>query len=328
MPRRPTELLAAALCLTGCGYIGSPLPPLANVPAPVSELAVVQRGARIIVHFKLPTATTEGVEIQSPLKLDLRIGPATGTPFHAAEWAAQATAVPPGPIENGVATYAIPSPQWTGKDVTIGVRVIGSNGKESNWSALEALPVVPPPQQPGPPKLESTAQGLRLTWEGPAGEFRIYRRAGDEKAFTRLADAQPPGWTDRTTEFGKPYTYVVQRIVKLGGNREAESDPSEEAGMTPEDTFPPAAPSGLRASPAANSVELSWDRNLEPGLAGYRIYRAAAGGEFEKIAEVSQIPAYSDRAVEHGKLYRYAVSAFGKSGFESPRSAAADATLP
>jgi len=329
MPRILPELIAAALALTGCGYIGNPLPPLANVPAPVTDLTAVEREDRIIVHFKLPTTTTENATIKSPLKLDLRIGTAATGPFHAAEWAAQAKPAPPGPVEGGVATYAISAAEWIGKDVVIGARVIAANGKESNWSTLEALPVVPPPEKPGKPQIDNTAEGLRLTWEGPAGDFRIFRRAGDEKAFTPLADVQQSGWTDRTSEFGKPYTYIVQRIVKLGVHKEAESDQSEESKVTiPEDKFPPAAPSGLRASPAAGSVELSWDRNLEPDLAGYRVYRAVAGGKFEKIAELSQVPSYSDRAVESGMQYHYAVTAFDKSANESDRSAVVEATLP
>lgn len=328
MPRIPPELIAAALVLTGCGYIGSPLPPLANVPAPVAELAAVQRDARIIVRFRLPTTTTEDVTIKSPLKLDLRIGAAADGPIHAGEWATQARPVPPGPVEGGVATYAIPSAEWTGKNVVIGARVIGANGKESNWSVLEALPVVPPPQKPAKPHIDNTAEGLRLTWEGPPGDFRIFRRAGDEKTFSPLGDVQESGWTDRTSEVGKPYTYIVQRIVKLGVHTEAESGLSEESEVTiPEDKFAPAAPTGVRASPAAGSVELSWDRNLEPDLAGYRVYRAVAGGKFEKIAELSQVPSYSDRAVESGKQYRYVVTAFDKSANESAQSAVAEATL-
>jgi fibronectin type 3 domain-containing protein len=317
-----------ALFLAGCGYVGNPLPPLVNVPAPVTELAAVQRDARIIVRYKLPTTTTENVTIKAPLKLDLRIGPAAEGPFLSSTWAAQAKTIPPGEIQAGVATYAVPSAEWTGKDVVIGARVVGTNGKQSDWRTLEALPIVPPPEKPGKLVIVGTANGLRLTWSGPPGDYRIYRRTGDEKNFSPVADVQQPAWTDPASEFGKPYTYIVQRIVKLGVHKEAESSPSEEATKIVEDTFPPAAPAGLRVSPAAGSIELSWDRNLEPDLAGYRVYRALAGGDFAKIAEVSQIPSYSDRAVESGKLYRYVVTAFDKSGNEGDRSAVAEAALP
>lgn len=309
------------LLMTGCAYIGSPYPPLVNIPARVTDLNAVQRAGRIIVHYSLPTLTTEGVAIKSPLKLDLRIGPAKTPPD-------QFQSLPEGAAVKGLVTYEIPAADWTGKEVTIAVRTIGANGKRSAWSEFEDLPIVPAPPQPAAVKVVATAEGVRVTWEGPAGDFRVFRQTGDDPAFLRQADVQQPDWTDRTIEYGRHYVYIVQRFVKLDGGKEAESDPSPETGITPEDTFPPAVPSGLRASPAPASVELSWERNTESDLAGYRIYRAAADGAFEKIAEVSQIPSYSDHAVEHGKTYRYAISSFDQTGNESARTAATEVSVP
>jgi fibronectin type 3 domain-containing protein len=117
-------------------------------------------------------------------------------------------------------------------------------------------------------------------------------------------------------------------MVKLPNNTEAESDPSEEAGITPEDRFPPAVPAGLNAATAPNSIELSWESDTEPDLAGYRVYRSTGAGAFEKMGDPVQVPSYSDRAVEHGKTYHYAVSAIDKSGNESARSGPVEATLP
>ena len=99
-----------------------------------------------------------------------------------------------------------------------------------------------------------------------------------------------------------------------------ESDLSEPVTKIPADEFPPAAPAGLTAVPTTTSIELAWDRDTEPDLAGYRVYRAAPGGEFEKIGETAEAPSYSDKQVESGKQYRYAVSAFDKAGNESKRS--------
>ncbi|HEY5480857.1 MAG TPA: hypothetical protein VIL39_05205, partial [Verrucomicrobiae bacterium] len=130
------------------------------------------------------------------------------------------------------------------------------------------------------------------------------------------------------TDFGKPYTYRVRTIVKLAGGKEAESDLSDEIGITPQDVFPPAAPSGLTASAAPNSIELAWNPITEPAPGGYRVYRSTAGGSFEKIADASPIPAYSDRTAEHGKSYRYALTAVSKTGYESPRSELVEITLP
>jgi hypothetical protein len=298
------------------------------VPAAVTALAAVQRDAQILVHCKLPDATTEKMPLKAAPKVELRIGPGAEGPFHPGEWAAQAKPVQPEAVTNGIAFFTIPSTPWTGQSVVIAARAIGANGKASDWSALEALPIVTPPARPGPPKVENTAQGLRLSWDGPPGDFRIFRRLAGEKEFAPVAEVEALTWTDQTTEFGKEYTYIVQRIVKLGVRREAESERSGEGTRMAEDTFPPAAPAGLRASPAAGSVELSWDRNTEPDLGGYRVYRAAGGGAFEKIADVSQIPSYSDRNVKSGERYRYAVSAVDKSGNEGPQSAVEEASVP
>src|SRR5450432_2546421 len=84
---------AAALLLAGCGYVGDPLPPLANIPARVSDLAAMQRGGRIIVQFTVPAKTTEGHLIPPPVHLDLRAG--TAVQFEENQWAAGARQIPP-----------------------------------------------------------------------------------------------------------------------------------------------------------------------------------------------------------------------------------------
>ena len=94
------------------------------------------------------------------------------------------------------------------------------------------------------------------------------------------------------------------------------------------DTFPPATPSGLRVAAAPGSIEISWDRNSEPDLAGYRVFRGTGAGPLEKLADVGQIPSYSDRNVERGKTYRYAVSAFDRAGNESRQTPVMEAMLP
>ena len=304
--------------LTNCGYVGDPLPPLANIPAQVQDLAAVQRGARIIVQFTIPEMTTEGIAIKTPPRIDLRIGTAADP----TAWAAQARKIPEGPLP-----YSIPSTDWTGQEVAIAVNVIGANGKESGWSNFVNVPVVAPPPQPVSFRADPTPEGVRLTWQGPPGEFRIFRSPGEEKNFAPVATISENTWTDHSSEFGKPYIYLVQRVVKLDDRRQAESELSEEFAITPRDTFAPSVPGGLRVSASVDSIELSWERSPESDLAGYRIYRAVADGAYEKIADTGQIPAYSDRAVERGKQYRYAVTSIDQAGNESDKSPIAEATI-
>jgi len=305
--------LAAAFALApGCGYIGGPLPPLANVPSRVSSLAAVQRGDKLIVQFLVPVLTTEGQPLKAPLTLDLRIG----------------VRHPEAPVvKDGVARYEIPAAEWIGKDAVITARVVGSNGKDSGWSAPLTVPVVPPPDVPHDIRAESTAAGVRLTWQARGDHFHILRVEGTDTAYSQVApDVVKPEWLDTSTEFGKTYRYLVQTFVPLPRGQEAQSDLPDPKSITPE-APPPGVPTGLRALPAAVSIELSWDSPEGPVPAGYRLYRSVAGGDFVKIAEVGGVPTYSDRAVEAGKVYRYAVSAVDAAGREGPRTAPLETSL-
>jgi hypothetical protein len=319
-------LIAAAAFSNGCGHVGDPMPPRANVPVRVTDLAAIQRGSVVIAQFSVPTHTTEGIPIVTALTLDLRAAP-TITPFDRDRWLEQAKEFKPSLEQGGYARYEIPAAAWAGKEVLLTARAIGANGKDAGWSNYVTLPVVPAPAVPELAEPVATAQGVRLTWSGPPGDFRIWRQGPGESGFSRAADVTEESWTDTTAEFGKHYSYEMQRIVKLAGGREAESEPSVRREITPIDKFPPAVPTGLHATVSPSSIEITWQQNSEPDLAGYRVYRAVGDGPFEQVAEVSQIPSYSDHAVEAGKTYRYAVSAFDQSGNSSDRSAPITVTM-
>lgn len=326
----------AALLLAGCGYVGDPLPPLANVPARVTDLAAMQRGDRIIVRFTVPASTTESHPIPPPLHLDLRAG--TADPFEENQWAARARRIPPDSMASGCETktvqeacptarYEIPAADWTGKDLILGVRLVAGNGKQSGWSNFAVVPVVPAPEKPGGLAMDTTLEGVHLTWQARGADFRVFRKT-DDGGYAPVANVQTPRWTDTATEFGKRYTYVVQSVVKLANRTEAESELSDETSIIPRDLVPPAAPKGVQASSAPNSIELHWERNGEGDLNGYRVYRAEGDGALEKIADVSVVPSYSDRRVEHGKTYRYAIAAVDQAGNDSPRSVPVAVEMP
>ena len=331
-PGGPPHLaIAFALILltAGCGYIGQPLVPLANVPQRISDLAAVQRGAVIIAHFTIPTFTTENNPIKTSVKLDFRAGVA-GDPFIPGDWANEAKPIAQFEMKDGLAAFKIPTEAWTGKKVTIGARSIGSNGKRSDWSNFETLPVVAPPETPSKPAVEDIAAGERVTWSGAGDRFRILRRVADEKDYAIAATVKGHEWIDAGIDYGKPYSYAVQALVDAGNQKTAEGDISPSDTHTPKDTFPPAIPSGLRADRTANSVSLVWEPDSEPDLAGYRIYRSEGNGPWQKLADVNTVPSYSDTAVEHGKTYHYAISAFDKTDppNESQHSAPVEMVFP
>ena len=78
----------------------------------------------------------------------------------------------------------------------------------------------------------------------------------------------------------------------------------------PEDTFPPAAPTGLTAVASEGTINLIWTPNQEADLAGYRVLRAA--GPSADLVAVSPTPiaesTFSD-TVQPGVRYTYAIQA-------------------
>src|SRR5579862_63531 len=301
------------LLLSGCGYVSEPLPPLMNIPGRGENLAAIQRGSNILVHFTVPTLTTEGQLLKRSVRLDLRIGPKPSGPFDAAQWSTNAKAVGGGNTANGLATFQIPASEWIGKQVLVAVKIVGSNGRDDGWSAPVTLTVVPPPEPPRDLTAEAVPQGVHLIWHGAEDTFIVLRRGPDEKDYQSLGGSPKPEYTDSTASFDKPYSYIVQSVVKAG-DAQAQSDLSAEASITPVDTFPPAAPAALTAVPSTNSIELVWERSTEPNIAGYRVYRAADAQAFERLSDTQALPAYSDRKIEAGKTYRYAVTAVKKNG--------------
>ena len=138
----------------------------------------------------------------------------------------------------------------------------------------------------------------------------------------RLAEAAASPYADTSVKAGTKYRYMVQALE--GELRFSEMSQASE--VTPKDEFPPAAPSGLSAVPGVDSIELSWDRNTEDDFLNYNVYRAVGEGAFEKLASGVEAPVFSDRMIEVGKKYRYAISAVDVNGNESARSAIIEAT--
>lgn len=209
-----------------------------------------------------------------------------------------------------------------------------------------------------------TEQGIELKWTLPTRtssgdplaelkEFRIYRGelnpvapnqpAGDrpqnpwKSPLLPLGVAQAPEYRDSGFDYGKTYAYVVRTAV-VSPTGILESNDSNQVVLVPKDTFPPAAPQGLvaalepGASPGAPLVELSWSINVEPDLAGYRVYRSGKEGDRGALLtpDLLPSPSYRDTTVQSGQHYWYTVTAVDRAGNESAASppVAVDAAQP
>jgi hypothetical protein len=309
--------LVAAAALTGCGYVGDPLPPALNLATRVTDLRAVEFGDKVLIDFTIPELTTDQLPLRKVSDVELRVGPGVGNPFDTGQWAAAAQKIPVTAKGPGAVQASVAARDWIGKELVIGVRVVNLKGRASDWSNLAILRVITPLSPPTAVAAVADPAGVRLVWSSPATKFRVFRRdPGGEPAL--LDSPESATYVDKTAEYGKRYEYLVQALTNG-----AESEISEATAITPRDIFPPAPPVGLNGVAAPGSAELVWERNQEPDLRGYRVYRADGEGAFERIAEMVDAPAYSDRKVEAGKTYRYAVSALDQAGNESEKSAIA-----
>jgi hypothetical protein len=312
-----------ALALAGCGYIGAPRPPSLNIPSAIADLTAGEYGDNILVQFTLPALTTDGLDLKRVESVEVFAGPGPA-PFTTDSWAATAKRYPVPGTAAGPLTHMIPASDWIGQVIVIGVRSTGPKGRISAWSNLRLVTVGPPLAKPSLVKAANSARGVLLTWTGSGPRYRVYRTAGDGPLEALAPETDQPYFEDDMTSYGIQYRYRILAVA----NDSQQSEISDPASITPVDTFPPAVPAGLTASPGPSSVELAWTRNTEPDLQGYNVFRAAEGAAFVKIGELVPTPVYSDTSVESGKRYRYTLSAVDMVGNESARSEEAEAVAP
>lgn len=82
----------------------------------------------------------------------------------------------------------------------------------------------------------------------------------------------------------------------------------------------PDPPTGLYTSTGDNFIELYWDRNREPDVAGYNVYVSSSyNGRYELIGS-TESEYFCDEDARNGSLYYYAVSAYDYDGNESELS--------
>ena len=310
---RRQALLWSALFLGGCGYVGYPLPPAANIPLPITNLKAAQVGDKMVVEFTQPLLTTEGLTIKRLGGLDVRVGEKID-PFSAGVWQEKAKPVPAELSESGEVSVAFNVKDWVGHDVIIGVRTTNVKGKTSTWSNFATVHVAAPPATPAELRADSDPKGIKLMWTGSSPSYRVFRRLPTEKEGAQIGEPTEASYVDATAEYDKKYVYWV--VAVDGGAKSPESTTLE---FMAKDTFAPAPPTGVAAIIGPTSIELAWESNIEPDLRGYRVYRSVAGAPPEQLAEVAS-PAFSDKKPVAGKKHSYTITAVDKHDNESGRN--------
>ncbi len=349
--------LAVVLCalLSGCGTPGAPQPPSLNLPAAVADLTAIRTGEQVALAWTNPKRNTD----KTPLKPDVvaricrREGSGTcnrvGTDLVVAAGKAGSFAdVLPGALASGKARPA-----------SYFVELRNRQGRSSGLSNAAAVVAGESPRPIEGLKAEMRKQGVLLNWavDGETAAVRLQRKLLTPPTTKAkqglLAPAPEPihetllveegaaqgRAMDTTVHLGESYEYRAQRVSRVdveGKTLELAGELSAPVDIDAKDVFPPDVPAGLAAvategeDGAGRAIDLSWQAELDPSLAGYVVYRREGDGEWKRISPgtPSIAPAFHDANVEPGHTYRYAVSAVDKNGRESARSAEAEETVP
>ena len=214
---------------------------------------------------------------------------------------------------------------------------VTTRGRRGALSKRASAPLVPPPSPPPQPRISYNEKEVTVAWNGvasataetdgellpskpiglqpPSIAYNVYDVSQDEPSKITKAPVNDTKVSDPRIAWGEKRCYTV-RAVETIDNLTIESDSAPPACKTLTDTFAPAAPKGLRSIAGERSINLIWDPNGEPDLAGYLVFR----GTGDKLDQITPTPiadpTFTD-GVQPGVRYVYAVKAIDKAGNSS-----------
>lgn len=365
-PLRLIQFLSVSLLalVSGCGTPGAPQPPSLNLPDPVTDLSAMRTGNVVTLTWTMPRRSTDKLLLKGDIDVEVcrkQRAAADGR----ATMCEPASHVQLAPGADGSVSDTLPSALATGtpRPLTYFIELKSRNGRSAGMSnpAVAVAGEAPGPVTGLTGEVRKSGVVLRWNPSVPGVSVRLRRKlisAAPPKTKTGLLPntAEPveqnllvdasPGATpaqalDKHITFGNTYEYRAQRVIRqqIGDNGiELDGELSAPIQVDAQDVFPPAVPMGIAAvstaaDPAAGSpasIDLSWQPNTEPDLAGYEVYRREDQTPWERISGDKPVvgPAFRDANVLPGHTYRYGVSAVDKGGHESARSAEASETVP
>jgi fibronectin type 3 domain-containing protein len=196
------------------------------------------------------------------------------------------------------------------------VSALNSGGESPNSTQVAATPQAPPP--PAPTGLAATPGDgqVALTWTASAGatSYRVKRSTVNGGPYTTVGSPTATSYTDPGLTNGTTYYYVVSAVNSAG-----ESPNSAQATAMPKAAVtPPAAPTGVAATPGDAQVALTW--TASSGATSYNVKRSTVnGGPYTTVGNPTST-SFTDLGLTNGTTYYYVVSALN-SGGESANSA-------
>jgi hypothetical protein len=221
-----------------------------------------------------------------------------------------------GPAAQVPAVTMAPAPAAPTNPVRLyAVRGIARGGRPGPPSARVELPLADPPAVPPAPTAAATESAIVLTWIAPVAlapiAVNVYKADGSDPV--NPAPVEDGHFERAGVQFGTEECFVLRSVQKVG-TIEIESESSASTCINPRDTFPPAAPTGMSVVAGNGVMNLSWDANKEPDLAGYLVLRGPTPGDTLQPLTSAPIAgtSYEDKTVTPGVRYMYAIVAVDK----------------
>jgi uncharacterized protein len=328
--RKLLILATALILLTSCGRKSDIIPPGTILPQAPTAFVVEPHGDSILLAFNAPAKDTNDdpltdlagyAVMRAELPEDKNECPCLFQKVAYIDLEAPGAAVITG---KRVAWPDKSSALVPGRKYMYKVAAVNSGGYPGVESDQAAARLLVPPAVPANLRAAVASHTAKLSWDEarldvsgkPVDDlagYNLYRAKKPDEKPERAVNARPltgTSYADTGLVNGETYYY---RLSALRG-KEA---PLTEGGQTapvmakPVDVEPPARPAGLRAVPGEGGVLLSWEPDVEPDLAGYRLYRQAAGEPKPVLVNEKLIEGitFKDTGASTGKTYTYTVTA-------------------
>ena len=347
--QRGTRLFFAAglagltLSLGACGYKDKPVPPQHIVPQPISDLKyqLSSKGATLSWTYPKETVTGQDLTRISNFKLYRAVVPVESycdtcpVPF-LAPVSLDGGALP----DKGNRSGSYQEPVLRPGNMYF-YKIRSSNGwwSESADSNVVSFLWDTPAAAPAELRVHTAGGRNMLSWTavsrnqdgsavGHPVRYQIFRKAGDAAFFKLGEPVSATSYTDSRVQNGVTYTYQVQALSAFKEGL-VEGGTSATASATPMDKDAPPAPETPQVVVTDAGTKVFWNHAHADDLAGYRVYRRAAGEGNARLVGQVNLPynMYIDNEAPKGVVMYYSVSSVDseRPANESKRTAEARA---
>ncbi|MCR4593743.1 MAG: leucine-rich repeat protein [Clostridiales bacterium] len=151
---------------------------------------------------------------------------------------------------------------------------------------------------------KNVAGGIQISWSkaGYAKGYNIYRK-GSDNVYKKIGTTTSLSYIDTKVKPGVSYAYAVRAY---NGSYESSNDDGAIGYRRL------VSPTVTLSKPAPKTVKITIGK--VSGAKGYEIYRKVGSGSYTKIATTTSLT-YSDKNVQNGKKYTYAVRAYNGNSY-------------